>query len=209
VLDGAGNLYVADTGNSTIRKVTPAGAVSTLAGLPTIGGNQDGTGSGAMFNQPRALTTDSSGNLYVADTGNSSIRRVTPAGVVATVAGLPGVAGLKDGTGTAAWFNQPRALALDASGNLFVADTGNAAIRKITPAGVVSTVNLSTGSTGTTGGSTTMASGSGGGGGAMGGWFVAALAALLALRWGRARYLSSILSAIGLAKVKGLAKEDP
>ncbi len=142
-LDLAGNLYVADTLNQTIRKITPAGVVSTLAGLAGISGSADGTGAGASFNQPRGLTVDAAGNVFVADTANSAIRKITPVGVVTTIAGLSTVAGFKDGVGIDAWLNQPRDVKVDALGNLYVADTGNAAIRKITPAGVVTTPVIS------------------------------------------------------------------
>ena len=197
-VDSSGNVYVADTTNNTIRKITSGGAVSTLAGVAGLSGYADGAGIAAMFNQPGGLALDSSGNLYVADTGNSAIRRVTPAGVVTTFAGLPTVAGLEDATGTAALFNQPKALAFDSSGNLWVADTGNAAIRMVTSAGVVTTVPLSfssstsstttttsttaTSST-TTGTVTSTASGSSGGGGAMDPWLAGALALLGVARW--------------------------
>lgn len=141
--DAAGNLYIADTTNNTIRKVTAAGDVTTMAGLAGVSGSSDGTGSGALFNNPAGLAVDSAGNIYVADSGNSVIRKITSAGVVTTLAGLPTIAGLLDGTGTGAWFNQPKAVAVDSSGNVYVGDTGNASIRKITPAGVVTTLALS------------------------------------------------------------------
>ncbi len=144
-VDGAGNVYVADSTNNTIRTITPAGTVTTLAGLPGVSGAQDGPGSGALFNNPGGVAVAASGVVYVADTGNSTIRKITPAGAVTTIAGLPGIAGLMDGPGGAAWFNQPQGLVLDAAGNLYVTDTGNAAIRKINPAGLVLTLALSTG----------------------------------------------------------------
>lgn len=191
-VDTSGNVYVADTTNNTVRKITAAGVVTTLAGTAGIAGSSDGSGSAALFNQPAGLAVDSAGNVYVADTGNSAIRRITGAGVVSTFAGLTSVAGLQDGTGTAAWFNQPKALVLDSSGNLLVADTGNAALRKVTTAGVVTTVSLSTGTTtstttstttttttGTTGTTTSSSSsGGGGGGGAPSALFLLALAGL-------------------------------
>jgi sugar lactone lactonase YvrE len=141
-VDGSGNVYVADAFNDTIRKITPAGVVTTLAGSAGISGSNDGTGMNALFNQPAGIAVDGSGNVLVADTANATIRRVTPAGVVTTVAGIAGIAGFADGAAGSALFNQPRALALDSSGNIFVADAGNAAIRKITPAGMVSTVGV-------------------------------------------------------------------
>lgn len=143
-VDPSGNVYVADTTNNLIRKITPDGTVTTVAGLVGVSGMQDGTGANALFNQPGGLALDAAGNLYVADTGNSTIRRITPAGLVGTLAGLPGVAGLKDGSGFDAWFNQPRDLCRGADGALYVADTGNAAIRRIAPnGGMVTTLALS------------------------------------------------------------------
>ncbi|MBK9992261.1 MAG: chitobiase/beta-hexosaminidase C-terminal domain-containing protein [Verrucomicrobia bacterium] len=141
VVDSSGNVFVADTGNNTIRKITSAGAVTTLAGTAGVAGSTDGTGAAALFSHPQGLGIDGSGNLYVADTYNNTIRKVTPAGVVTTVAGDPlaqGV-GYADGTGSAAHFEHPMAVAVDAAGNLFVSDTGNFVIRKITPSGVVTT----------------------------------------------------------------------
>jgi len=189
-VDNAGNVYVADTTNNLIRKITPDGTVTTLAGVVGVSGWEDG--NDALFNQPQGLAVDSSGNLYVADTGNSTIRKITPSGAVTTVAGLPTIGGLMDGTGSNAWFNQPRDLTVDASGNLYVADTGNAAIRKITPAGVVTTLGLTAGSNnsggssgGNSGGGTPpppSPGGSSGGGGAPSLWFVLAVSAVALMR---------------------------
>jgi sugar lactone lactonase YvrE len=137
-VDGAGNLYVADTGNDMIRKITPTGIVSTIAGSAGVSGSVDGTN--ALFNQPSAIAVSSSGNVYVADTGNNTIRMITPAGVVSTLAGSAGVAGSANATGTNALFNEPQGIAVDAAGNVYVADYGNDIIRMITPAGVVSTL---------------------------------------------------------------------
>lgn len=191
-LDRSGNLYVTDSTNNVLRKITPAGLVTTLAGLAGVSGSQDGVGSYALFNNPGGLAVDAGGNVYVADTGNSLIRRVTPAGDVSKLAGLPGVAGYRDGPLAEAWFNQPRAVALDASGNLYVADTGNASIRKITTAGTVSTLTLSSASSGGggviivtagSGGGTVTTTASTGGGGAIGVPFLSALGGLWLLRW--------------------------
>ena len=137
-IDGAGNLYVADTNNHTIRKVTPAGVVTTLAG--GYPGSSDGTGSAARFFYPRGVATDSTGVLYVVDTQNCTIRRVTPAGVVTTLAGSASQAGPTDGTGTAARFNYPTGAAIDRAGNVYVADSNSNTIRRVTPAGVVTTL---------------------------------------------------------------------
>ncbi|HXI11483.1 MAG TPA: NHL repeat-containing protein [Thermoanaerobaculia bacterium] len=139
-IDSSGNVYVADTNNYTIRKITPAGAVTTLAGLAFGSGSADGTGSAARFLFPRGVATDSSGNVYVADSDNHTIRKITTAGVVTTLAGLAGNFGSADGTASAARFYDPRGVATDSSGNVYVADTSNSTIRKITPAGVVTTL---------------------------------------------------------------------
>ncbi|HNC23579.1 MAG TPA: hypothetical protein PLU52_05170 [Opitutaceae bacterium] len=139
-LDRNGNLFVADTGNSTIRKIAPGGVVTTVAGSPGVAGYADGQGTAARFNGPRGLTVDAGGNLYVADSGNHVIRKVAPDGTVTTLAGKAGTTGSLDGTGTAATFNQPLAVKADANGNVLVSDFQNFTIRKITPAGVVTTV---------------------------------------------------------------------
>ncbi len=147
--DGSGNIYVADDQNCLIRKITPAGMVSTLAGTTGKPGNADGIGTAALFNGPRGVAADRAGNVYVADTGNSTIRKITPSGVVTTLAGSPWVesqylAGLidvgADGLGRDARFNGPHGIAVDASGNVYVADTYNHTIRKITASGMVTTL---------------------------------------------------------------------
>lgn len=139
-VDGAGNVYLADTGNQVIWKVTPAGVASALAGTPGQQGSADGPGSSALFNGPNGLAVDALGNLYVADSGNSTIRKITPAGVVSTLAGTAGQLGCADGAGPAASFWWPFGVAVDGSGTVYVSDTSNACIRKITPGGVVSTL---------------------------------------------------------------------
>ncbi|MEI8291458.1 MAG: hypothetical protein WCH99_18465 [Verrucomicrobiota bacterium] len=147
--DTAGNVYVADYGNHTIRKITPAGMVSTLAGLAGSSGSADGTGSNARFNMPIGVAADTNGNVYVGEYGNSTIRKITPGGVVSTLAGSAGNTGSVDGTGGAARFKNPNGVAVDNSGYVYVADYGNYTIRKITPGGAVSTVAGSAGSRGT------------------------------------------------------------
>jgi ATP-dependent protease HslVU (ClpYQ) peptidase subunit len=134
-LDASGNVYVVDSGNSKIRKITPEGVVSTFAG--SSAGFADGTGTSAQFSNPQGITIDASGNVYIADTSNQKIRKITPTGVVTTFAGSD--YGDVDGTGTSAQFKYPYGVAVDASGNVYVADRSNHKIRKITPAGVVST----------------------------------------------------------------------
>lgn len=136
--DQSGNVYVADYGNDLIRKITPAGVVSTIAGKRGVPGSADGLDTVARFNLPESVAVDASGNIYVADNGNNEIRKITPAGLVSTIAGN-GTAGKDNGKGSTATFNSPFGLAVDASGNIYVADSGNNLIRKITPDGTVST----------------------------------------------------------------------
>jgi hypothetical protein len=123
-------VYVADNGNNTIRKITPAGVVTTLAGLAGSFGSADGAGSTARFYNPFGVATDSSGHVYVADIHNDTIRKITPAGVVTTLAGLAESAGSADGVGNAARFYNPFGVATDSSGNVYVGDTANNTIRK-------------------------------------------------------------------------------
>lgn len=140
--DSSGNIYVSDADAHTIRKFTASGRGSTLAGTPFVSGSADGTGGAASFMAPTGLATDSSLNVYVADAVSNTIRKITPAGVVTTLAGKAGSSGSANGTGSAARFNQPYSVAADTSGNVYVADVGNNQIRKITSAGVVSTVAM-------------------------------------------------------------------
>ncbi len=137
--DTAGNSYVADTGSHTIRMISPAGLVSTLAGDPGNLGSADGTGPVAQFYNPSGVAVDAAFNVYVADTGNHTIRKVAPGGVVTTLAGTAGIPGSTDATGANARFSSRQGVALDTAGNVYVADTGNHTIRKITPAGAVTT----------------------------------------------------------------------
>jgi sugar lactone lactonase YvrE len=137
-LDNAGNLYVADTGNHAIRKISPRGLVTTLAGSGRPG-FRDGPGAQALFNGPIGVAVDAQGLVYVADTYNDRIRVIAPDGQVTSLAGgkLPGY---KDGQGSAARFDTPAALTVDADGVIWVADTRNDAVRRITPQGLVTTL---------------------------------------------------------------------
>jgi sugar lactone lactonase YvrE len=152
-VDTAGNIYIADVGDHTIRKVSPAGVVTTLAGVSGVAGSSDGTGSGAQFLYPIAVAVDGGGNVYVADAGNQNIRKVTPGGTVSTVAGMVGVTGNADGQGTNAQFNVPQGIAVDGAGNIYVSDTDNSTIREISPAGAVTTLAGAPGQTGSSDGS--------------------------------------------------------
>jgi sugar lactone lactonase YvrE len=128
-VDAKGNVYVADTGNHRIRMISPAGQVTTLAG-GSEPGYKDGKGSEARFNYPADIAADAAGNLYVADTANHCIRKITPEGVVTTLAGN-GKPGDTDGPLAEAQFRAPEGVAVDSQGNVYVADTGNQRIRKI------------------------------------------------------------------------------
>ena len=139
-VDSEGNVYVADKHNSAIRKVTPKGEVTTLAGLAGSSGTNDGLGSAARFSYPSGVAVDRTGNVYVADSGNNTIRKITPEGQVTTLAGSTGAYGDADGTGDIAQFNGPWDLAVDEFGNVYVADVANFTIRKVTAAGVVITL---------------------------------------------------------------------
>lgn len=136
-VDGQNNIYVGDQDNNLIRKITPSGVVSTFAGTGILG-FQNGTTSNAQFSGPAGLVFDSSGNLYIADRNNHAIRKITPNGLVTTFAGS-GVPGSADGVGNLASFNNPTNIAVDQTDNLYVTDQNNNKIRKITPAGVVTT----------------------------------------------------------------------
>ncbi|MFH1498333.1 MAG: hypothetical protein ABII82_10955, partial [Verrucomicrobiota bacterium] len=138
-VDTDGNVYVADLSNSRIRKITPDGNVSTLAGS-WMPGHQDGEATQAMFREPRKICVDASGNVYVADSGNFCIRKITPDGTVSTLAGSPSGYGYRDDVGQLARFGYPLGgICVDSENNVYVADRGNFRIRKITPNGSVST----------------------------------------------------------------------
>lgn len=151
-IDASGNTFVADSESDTVRKITAEGIVSTFAGAPGQPGSADGAGAAARFSAPAGIVSDSAGNLFVSDSGNNTIREVTPTGVVTTIAGTPGVTGSADGVGASAQFDHPTGITIDASGNLYVVDSWNDTVRRITPAGVVSTVVGVAGKTGFTSG---------------------------------------------------------
>eukprot|EP01037_Dinobryon_pediforme_P011295 gene11295-11381_t len=139
-VDAKGNIYVADSYNHTIREITPGGTVTTIAGTPQTLGYIDGPALSAQFYAPKGMAFDAQGNLYVADYGNNVIRKISTAGVVSTYSGNA-TAGYVDGsTASTIEYNGPAGIAFDSQGNLYVADRGNHVIRKITPAGVVSTL---------------------------------------------------------------------
>ncbi|MGZ7039590.1 MAG: hypothetical protein ACXVJO_15550, partial [Thermoanaerobaculia bacterium] len=147
--DSGGNVYVADRYNHTIRKITPAGAGTTLAGSAGSAGRMDGTGDSARFDYPSGVAADSGGNIYVAEAENHTIRKITPAGAVTTLAGSAGLTGRADGTGSTARFNHPYGVAIDSSGNVYVADTLNNKIRIGRPAlADAAMIDVSTGSVG-------------------------------------------------------------
>lgn len=141
VVDSSGNVFVAEMGNHRIRKITPAGVVTTFAGSNR--GNLDGTGTNALFDSPAALAIDGNDNLYVSDAYNYNIRKITPAAVVTTLAGSS-AAGHANGVGPAASFDFVTALVVDAAGNIYAADSNNHSIRKIAPDGTVTTFAGST-----------------------------------------------------------------
>ncbi len=138
-IDQNGNIYTADRWSHIIRKITPNAEVTTLAGQAGISGDADGTGSEALFNEPWGLCTDKAGNVLVADTRNNKIRKITPEGVVTTIAGS-GNFGTSNGIGLASTFGNPTGIECDEDGNIYVADHLTHIIRKITPNGVVSTI---------------------------------------------------------------------
>jgi sugar lactone lactonase YvrE len=185
----AGILYIADTGNHIIRKLDlgDGARVTTLAGNAGVPGWADGAGDDVLFDSPEGVAADIDGTLYIADTGNSLVREIAPGGWVGTVAGaadagaLAGIAGFKDATGTAALFNHPRGVALGRGRELYIADTGNRAIRRIGLDNNVQTLLAippaqNPGQPSNPGGG---GNGGGGGGGALPAWYFMALSALL------------------------------
>ena len=139
VADASGNLFVADSGNHAIRKVSAMGVVTTIAGQLGVPGS-GGTGAQAKFNRPCGIAMDRAGNLFVSDTGNHTIRKITPAGGVSTIAGSVGQSDFANGSGTTARFSSPLGLAVASNGTLYVADSGNHVIRVISPSGLVGTL---------------------------------------------------------------------
>ncbi len=138
VMDTNGNFFVADSQNDAIRKVTTNGVVTTFAGQLGVSGSVNATGTNAQFNAPSGLAFDTNGNLFVSDTGNNTIREITPAGAVSTFAGTPGFGGYADGAASGAQFSSPLGIAVATNGTIFVADSGNHCIRQISN-GTVST----------------------------------------------------------------------
>ena len=144
-VDPTGNIYVADSGAEEIRKITSAGLVTTLAGSPQTSGNIDGLGDNARFNLPSGVAVDGAGYVYVADSENYTIRKITPLRLVSTLAGQAGVSGSTNGVGNNARFGGGEDgagfdVAVDGADNVYVAESKNQTIRKITPAGVVTTI---------------------------------------------------------------------
>lgn len=151
-VDPAGNFYVADPSAHVIRKITASGVVTTFAGTPGSAGNADGLGAAARFNGPQGVAVDGSGNVYVADTNNHTIRGISQSGNVLTLAGTAGSVGSIDGNGTAARFNYPYGLVIDSFGTIYVSDTFNHMIRRVALNGTVSTMAGVAGVRGTTDG---------------------------------------------------------
>lgn len=129
-IDTAGNLYITEIGNHLIRKITPSGEVTTVAGTQGVPGSLDGTGINASFNKPDGIAVDANGNLYITDYMNNMIRKISPLGVVTTLAGDVTPGGV-DGVASAARFSGPMGISVDTNGNLYVAEYNNNAIRKI------------------------------------------------------------------------------
>jgi sugar lactone lactonase YvrE len=139
-IDKDDNLYVADYENHVIRKITPDGNVTTLAGTPRFGGFKDDKGTSALFYHPISLVTDTDGNVFVVDENYGLIRKILPDGTVSTFAGGASGNDIVDGQGTKAGFRGPNGIAIDANNNLYVTERFNAAVRKITSTGLVSTL---------------------------------------------------------------------
>lgn len=139
-VNAQGVVYVADAYNSTVRRISAQGVVSTLAGSPGDSGWRDGRGAQALFNTPVGLTLDGEGNVFVSEYFNNVIRKITPDGEVSTFAGKPGKGGFADGKAGDALFLHPQTLSFAPDGSLILADTGNNRVRRIAPDGEVSTL---------------------------------------------------------------------
>jgi sugar lactone lactonase YvrE len=137
--DGQGNFYVLDRVQHAVRKISADGIVSTLAGGAGPG-HADGTGSEVQFNYPEGIAIDLNGDLIISEYLNQTIRRVTPEGVVTTIAGVPGEWGYVDGPAATAMFDSPMGIDVDNNGNIIIAEYMNHRIRMITPSGIVSTI---------------------------------------------------------------------
>lgn len=151
VVDSEHNIFVADSGNHTIRKITPAGAVITWAGEAGVAGHVDAKGTAARFNNPTGMAIDANNVLYVTDTANFTLRKIIPDGTVTTLAGSAGVIGFADGDGADARFNTLQGVCVSAAGKIYVADTGNHLIRQINVSDTVVTVSTVAGLAGTSG----------------------------------------------------------
>jgi serine/threonine protein kinase, bacterial len=154
-VDSSRNVYIAERGANRISEITPRGVMNVVAGTG-MAGSADGPATAASFNSPSGLAMDKDGNIYVADTANHLVRKITPDGKVSTLAGS-GTPGSSNGAGKAASFNRPTGVAVDSTGDLYVADEGNNLIRKISPDGTVSTL-AGTGAKGWDDGPATVAS---------------------------------------------------
>jgi uncharacterized protein (TIGR03437 family) len=141
-IDPAGNLFFSDTGNNRVRKVTPAGVITTVAGNGAFGFSGDGgPAASASFRSPLDVALDSNGNLYILDQFNNRVRKVSQSGTITTFAGSGDLGFAGDGgPATSASFSHPQGIAFDKAGNLFISDNGNHRIRKVTPAGIITTV---------------------------------------------------------------------
>ena len=140
--DSAGNLYIADWGNSVVRKVSAGGTITTIAGNGSTGYSGDGGPAvNAQLSDPTGVATDNSGNLYIADSGNTVVRKVSAAGIITTIAGN-GSSGYSGDGGPAsdAQIANPYGIAVDAGGNLYIADGGNSVVRKVSAAGIITTI---------------------------------------------------------------------
>ena len=140
VIDSTGNSYIVDSLNDRILKLDIAGNMVLLAGARGVPGSADGSGAAAHFNEPLGIALGSDGNLYVTDTGNCTLRRITPSGVVGTVAGTAGACGAADGAGPVARFNAPFAITTGSDGALYLGDSLNYTIRRVALSGAVTTL---------------------------------------------------------------------